>query len=681
MPDKNIAAQIEAIAKKTVSDMLKNAGIVVPRSSGIPSSGIGAPTRIPQPNSTAPATTSQYRESRVISGFDLLATNPPNGTVTLTNRKISPGQDNISQGISNGIYVELKGEQTIGLDSYMPSTDSKVIYIAYDSGGSSVLAAPPDNKLICGKVIFQKGSLAISNDYSIDSMNGYIISSKDPFFDNNARLDDSTITAFKNALTQIFAENIFGKITLSDSLVIGSADGSARMDGDSYSLYDSNSNLIARFNKKGIFFYDTSGILLASFGPQENFISVLSIINDKLMEIRDSSGTTRVKLGMLNAYPKQEWGFELFSESGRAYMSTTRNRQFFLGAKISSRLLAVPLYAMLMSTLASTEACIGQNDMDRSPYSSFGVQTVDTGHVATVAGIVFEGYRTWFAGNTSGNIYESYLDIFDIDTMAKQTIDLSGDGYVGSFQGICYAKNYMWIILNRSSANNIFDFYAINIHDPTSIVRANTITSDLERAYTHIVFDGLYLYAFYHDTTYTYSTYCEKYSINSDLSLTLQSSTIVATVELYNPYSMFDGSAIWTQDPANNKLYKILTSDMSVTTYNVTAGYGPAFDGRYLWIVDTSSSPDNIKKVDPTTGSVMATIYLNGNDSGYPLFDGKDIYVATGSGGTMERIDIVDNIQTGEEPIANSYFYAVFEGLNLWSASTAGVVQRTPIGR
>lgn len=102
-------------------------------------------------------------------------------------------------------------------------------------------------------------------------------------------------------------------------------------------------------------------------------------------------------------------------------------------------------------------------------------------------------------------------------------------------------------------------------------------------------------------------------------------------------------------------------------SYQTTVGTGPssiAFDGRYLW-VSSFGGGDNVKKVDPLTSTVVATISTGTTPLGL-AFDGTYIYSANYGAGTVSKINPVTNTVVATITVGTTPQEIAFDGTYLW---------------
>jgi YVTN family beta-propeller protein len=80
-------------------------------------------------------------------------------------------------------------------------------------------------------------------------------------------------------------------------------------------------------------------------------------------------------------------------------------------------------------------------------------------------------------------------------------------------------------------------------------------------------------------------------------------------------------------------------------TWSIGDAYGTVVVNGFLYAAICNTFPGEVKKTDLSTGNVVATIILSGNDPRGQCYDGTDIWVANydlnGPGNTVDRIDPV----------------------------------------
>ena len=98
-------------------------------------------------------------------------------------------------------------------------------------------------------------------------VDGYILGLKviNLYGDAKGRLEDDSLEFFRDNIGRILADNLIGNIRLSENLKITNVHGTMELNSDSMKLYDVDSNLLAKLNKNGTFFYDANGVEVARF--------------------------------------------------------------------------------------------------------------------------------------------------------------------------------------------------------------------------------------------------------------------------------------------------------------------------------------------------------------------------------------------------------------------------------
>lgn len=682
--------QLHGFVERLVDERMKTHGFIVPRASGV-----GA-ALAEQAESVQPVANGGWRETRVFEGFDLLATDPPGETVRLTNRFVRPGEQNVSKGISNGVYVGLTGGVEIGLAAFLNPDEPRVIYICYDKG-YEIRVDHPRNKIVCGKVVIQKGSLSIRDDKSVDSLDAYIVGHDDPFFDNSMRVDDDTIAAFGNALQSLLASNVYGTITLNNALKILSADGKLNIEGNSIKIYDSSGNLMMNLDSDSLDFWDDRGRLIMSIGPNGNFVSALEILDEKSLAIRDNNNVTRVLLGMLQSNPKQRWGFEMYNEKGKAFMSTTRNRSWFSGGNVGARLLAIPAFVFAVACGTTTAT---SDDSQTIPRSGYGLSTIT--NVTNLAGAsesinigtrqnkglpesVFDGDNIWFKGARIADPAYGYMykinilipaDTYNANNPPKaddfKGIDIGGT-YPGYIRGVTYAKDRVWMVVEQAGATT---------DTPTTIqiLSINIIDSTVSLAYEYtaygadsLIFDGLYLYQMgFADWAAGPSIDYEmrKYSFNDDYSLSL----VANNVFLADTDGGWGGAILDIENNCVHQLvagvgmYKINkdslaleeTFSKSVTNWGQQ---GLTFDALYIYVTDIINNIiTRVNASDYTDSIDIRTSWVN-----ELAFDGRYVWFQSTTS-DLTNIDIYNGSIVGSVDISpgNVYRGLIFDGMSLW---------------
>lgn len=193
-------------------------------------------------------------------GLEVTASSPPDDCINISS----------GAGVVSGHYIEVDESTKLRV----PLDDkTKLFYVNFDGSQISVESHRFDDKLALAKVVIpQPGNTVYIEDDkpdTADNLNGYIVSGKDILFDGSWTFDDDSLAILGNKLGYILAKNVYGEINLSENLTIKNTQGTLRADSKSLSFYYEDGVKASEFNRRGTYFYDTSGFELAKFTTTE----------------------------------------------------------------------------------------------------------------------------------------------------------------------------------------------------------------------------------------------------------------------------------------------------------------------------------------------------------------------------------------------------------------------------
>jgi len=160
--------------------------------------------------------------------------------------------------------------------------------------------------------------------------------------------------------------------------------------------------------------------------------------------------------------------------------------------------------------------------------------------------------------------------------------------------------------------------------------------------------------------------------------------TVTATRSVgYRPIGMaFDGTSIWVIDQTGG-VYQI-----NATTNIVTAGFGVGgrpyaitFDGTSIWVAATAAgSSGTVSKINPTTNTVDATVFVDGFPFNFPFelaFDGTSIWISNAGG--LLKINPTTNTVTATITVGQTTRGLAFDGTSIWVVTSSGTVLKIPV--
>lgn len=492
MLEKTLYKIITEVIDKRVKENLHREGVVIPRSGG-QVSGASQPTQAPL--STQQQSIQQIQSivqdlrtipDSIVRGFDVIATRRPSTKVIITNKRGSGG-DFISEGFVNGNRVSMNGAMEIELSGYMGS--ERTLWISFDRNGYSISDAKEADKLALARIIIKPESVAIRDDFTQSSLDGYIITAKDFMFDGRFEIDDESIPELKKAIQKIFAEYIFGTITLSDRLKIQNELGTIQILSNAIEMYTMEGKVVTKWNKDGIFFFDKDENQIAAFGPRGNYVSAFDILDKNTLVIKDENENIRQKYGKLSS---GDWGIEHWNKNSKKIYKLGNRYSWYKGKYISSKALMISEHQKIINEFDDNESLSEQLSYLIVNYP------LDIG--------VTEGLETIYSGISDSN----YVYVFGLgDDASSYTVikfDIEQAKWVKRLDGLdanlpltCIEQdaNYLYVGTSRSGINNPLIIYKIAKSDLSVVSSFNFMNLPLGGTYkiNKIIQWGEYLYA------------------------------------------------------------------------------------------------------------------------------------------------------------------------------------------
>lgn len=196
--------------------------------------------------------------SHIITGLTVQATDPASANVLI----------NIGKGAAAGYVYEVDTAITLPVPF---DTTTSIFFVNLYQDNITIEKNTNSKQLNIAKIIVPFPG--VSNQV-VDNSNGsdaYIINLTEYKLHGDAygNFEEDTIELLRNNISPILADNLIGNIRLSEDLRITNTQGTAELNSDSLKFYDVDANLLAKFTKFGLFFYDSNGIELAKFGSSE----------------------------------------------------------------------------------------------------------------------------------------------------------------------------------------------------------------------------------------------------------------------------------------------------------------------------------------------------------------------------------------------------------------------------
>jgi len=210
--------------------------------------------------------------ARIISGLNVTATDPISNKINISSGK----------GTVGGKVYELTDDVTIEV----PFDDTtEVFYVNLYLDRILIDKNQSSSKLTIAKIIVPKpGVTSLVQDDKDESWNAYIINYHEYklYGDAYGKFEENTVELLRDNISPILADNLIGNIRLSEDLKIINTAGSLEMDSGEIRLKDANGTTIAKFNKKGTFFYNSNGIEIAKFASDEARVGNILITKNSI---------------------------------------------------------------------------------------------------------------------------------------------------------------------------------------------------------------------------------------------------------------------------------------------------------------------------------------------------------------------------------------------------------------
>ena len=172
-------------------------------------------------------------------------------------------------GGSMGRPCRLDEEKTVTIPT---EADARIFYVTLQSYGQvDVRKSEVGGYLTLAKIVIPEPETtsAIVDDKPSDGYDGWIVSAKDMYFGQDQKFDEDSIAVFRDAIGDILADNLIGNIRLSEDLKITNTQGTLEMDSEELRLLDVNSNILSKFTRDGVYFFDKNGIEKAHFSNED----------------------------------------------------------------------------------------------------------------------------------------------------------------------------------------------------------------------------------------------------------------------------------------------------------------------------------------------------------------------------------------------------------------------------
>lgn len=237
--------------------------------------------------------------SQIISSLQDYLTNsiPPYIKEGLTVSATTPESADViisaGSGAAAGYFYELEADTQITIPF---DATTEIFYLNLYQDRILVEKNKDDNKLTIAKIVVpQPGTTSRVIDTKDSSPDAYIVNFKtyNLYGDANGNFEEDTVELLRSNIGPILADNLIGNIRLNEDLKIINTQGTMELDSSEMRILDTDGNLLAKFNKNGTFFYNTSGVELAKFSSTEARVGNIIIDTDSIQSdnyIADLSG-------------------------------------------------------------------------------------------------------------------------------------------------------------------------------------------------------------------------------------------------------------------------------------------------------------------------------------------------------------------------------------------------------
>lgn len=214
------------------------------------------------------------------TGLNVSARTPISTTINITQ----------GEGVAGGKLHRLNVNKTLKV---VFDSVTSVYYINLYADGLTIDKSTDIKKLTIAKIVVPKpGTTSLIQDDKDKSWNAYIVNLKEYrlYGDAEGNLEEDSIDFLRDNISPILADNIIGNIRLNEDLKIINTAGTLELNSDSLILKDISGDTLAKFNRRGTFFYDTNGIEMARFTSADARIGNILITKNSVESTNFASG-------------------------------------------------------------------------------------------------------------------------------------------------------------------------------------------------------------------------------------------------------------------------------------------------------------------------------------------------------------------------------------------------------
>ena len=216
----------------------------------------------------------------IIDGLNVNATNPISDIITISTGKGSVG--GALYTVNSNISLRIPFDD-----------NTEVFYIILYKNNVLIQRTYSSNKLTLAKIIVPNPGITNRvQDEKDNSDNAYIVMFKEYKLYGNGygKFEEDTVELLRDNIGDILADNLIGNIRLSEDLKITNTQGTLELDSKSLKLKDIDENILAKFDRRGVYFYDTDGLELAKFSDIEARVGNIVIEPDSIHSANFVSG-------------------------------------------------------------------------------------------------------------------------------------------------------------------------------------------------------------------------------------------------------------------------------------------------------------------------------------------------------------------------------------------------------
>lgn len=211
--------------------------------------------------------------NNIVEGLEVVATTPVSNSIT-----ISAGK-----GTAGGVMYILDEDVTIEVPF---DSETEVFYVTLYKDMIRFDKKEDNKRLKLAKIVIPNPGVTNTvknrreDDYPWDA---YIVNfHKYDLYGIYDTFEEDTVDLLRDNIGAILADNLIGNIRLSENMTITNTASTLLLDSNSVKIKDASGNVIAKFDKNGTFFYDSSGIELAKFGADSARVGNIIIEKDNI---------------------------------------------------------------------------------------------------------------------------------------------------------------------------------------------------------------------------------------------------------------------------------------------------------------------------------------------------------------------------------------------------------------